>query len=122
MGRLRDRPRPAQAPGGRAVMDAEHVIRAFTALGVTLRLGAGGCIVSEADRGLPDELKTHAQAVRGSLAALLANRQVVVPSANGHQAIDDAEPPLTDRGNAERFAAEHRGWVRYQPDILKAYL
>jgi putative DNA primase/helicase len=84
-------------------VDARHVLQTFQALGVTLRLGAGGAIVYEPDRGIPEELKDRARAVRAQLAALLAN---------GNGAGDDALR-LTDAGNAQRFAEQHGQDLRY---------
>lgn len=86
-------------------MDAHRVLEAFTALGVTLRLGANGLIVYEPDRDIPDALKAQAASVRDDLVKLVRN-------ADGARAIED-EFRLTDAGNARRFARDHRDDVRY---------
>jgi hypothetical protein len=71
-------------------VNATRIVQAFTALGVTLRLGAGGVIVYEPDRNIPEELKDHARAKRAELMALLAN-DIHSNGTNGHAETGDGE-------------------------------
>jgi putative DNA primase/helicase len=96
-------------------MDAPRVLQAFTALGVTLRLGADGVIVYEPDRDIPEELKDRARAVRFQLAVLLANGH---HAANGNGGADDsalATDPgeLTEDALASEFTRRHQDALRY---------